>query len=336
MQRLLLDFVDFPALERENNPFLPILRRRYELVPTEYPDYVVFTHEGQRHRLYPCTKIYYTQERYAPDWRECDFAITSIKLDDPRAFHAPYYSLWRDARDLVRSDAEDWEAELRRKTGFCSFLVGYADRSVRVRSAFFQKLHARKRVDSGGGGLNNLGRRVPPGVPAKREFLRQYKFHIAFENSDVPGYTTEKIVDAFAARSVPVFWGDITVKEQFNPQAFIDRRDFDSDEACIEHILRVDADETLYLRHLSATPFHGNHPNKEWDYDRLLGFFDHILTTPPNPVARRRWFFGLTKWRWVKRVKTHAEKGMKTATERFQQRQASAAASPQQLRSGLS
>ncbi len=328
MQRVLMDFVDFPALEREHNPFLPILRRRYELVSTEYPDYIVFTHEGQRHRLYPCTKIFYTQERYAPNWRQCDFAITSIKLDDPRAFHAPYYSLWRDAGDLVRSGDEDWTAESRRKTAFCSFLVGYADRSVRIRSAFFEQLNARRRVDSGGGGLNNLGWRVPPGVAAKRDFLARYKFHIAFENSDVPGYTTEKIVDAFAARTVPIFWGDVTVKTQFNPQAFIDRRDFDSDAACIEHICRVDADEARYLRYLSAPPFHDNRPNQEWDHDRLLAFFDRILASPPNPVVRRSRFFGLTKWRWIKRVKTHAEKGMETATARFEQRRASATASP--------
>ncbi|MBE7504003.1 MAG: hypothetical protein HS113_27700 [Verrucomicrobiales bacterium] len=328
MQRVLIEFVDFPGLEREQNPFLPMLRQRFDLVESEYPDYVVFTHEGQRHRLYPCTKIYYTQERYLPDWRACDYAILSIQLDDPRAFHLPYYSLWRDPRPLLRTGTEDWAAELARKRGFCSFLVGYDDRSVHVRSRFFHQLDARKRVDSAGRGLNNVGWQVPPGVPPKLEFLSRYKFHLAFENAAVRGYTTEKITDAFAARTVPIYWGDETVTAQFNPDAFIHRRDFDSDEACIEHILAVDADDARYLRYLSAPPFRDNRPNAEWDHTRLLDFFDRILATPPRPVAQRRWFFGLTRWRLLKRVKTHAEKGMETSEERFRQRTQAAGPPP--------
>jgi len=318
--RVLLDFVDFIDLERESNPLLPILRRRFDVVSSEYPDYVFYTQVGQRHRLYPCTKIFYTQESFVPNWRDCDYAILSIKLDDPRAFHLPYYSLWREAAALVRPDGTDYEAWLKAKTGFCSFLVGYVDRSVGHRTRFFEKLNARRRVASGGRALNNLGRRVAPGLDAKLDFLRAYKFHLAFENREVPGYVTEKIVDAFMAGTVPVYWGDASVKEQFNPAAFIDRRDFDSDEACIEHILKVDADDALYLRYLSATPFHGNQPNREWDHERLLDFIENVFRSPPDPVARRRWFFGLAKWRLVKRVKTHEEKGMETTRQRFEQR----------------
>jgi hypothetical protein len=319
-ERVLIDFVDFIDLERESNPFVPILRRRFDLVASEYPDYVFFTHEGQRHRLYPCTKIFYTQESFTPNWRACDYAILSIKLEDRRAFHLPYYSLWREAATLVRPDGTDYGGWLKAKTGFCSFLVGYVDRSVEHRTRFFQKLNARRRVDSGGRALNNLGRSVAPGLAAKLDFLRPYKFHLAFENREVPGYVTEKIVDAFMAGAVPVYWGDTSVKQQFNPAAFIDRRDFETDEACIEHILKVEADDTLYLRYLSATPFRGNQPNREWDHERLLDFLEQAFRTPPDPVARRRWFFGLTKWRLVKRVKTHEEKGMETARQRFEQR----------------
>ncbi len=320
--RLLIDFIDFPNPVRAGNPFLPILSRRWELVSSEYPDYLMFTHEGQGHKLHSCTKIFYTQEAYAPNWNHCDYAVTSIKLDDPRAFHLPYYSLWRTPNELVRTDGFDYRAELRRKSGFCSFLTGYADRSVAERIRFFHRLNARKRVDSAGRALNNTGWGVPWGKDPKIEFLRKYKFHIQFENRDLPGWTTEKLTDAFAAFTVPVFWGDITVKEQFNPQAFIDRRDFPSDEACIEHILKVDADDELYLEYLSATPFHGNQPNKEWDHERLLDFFEMIFSQPPNPVARRRWFWKLMKWRLVKRNKTQEEKGSPTALERYRERMA--------------
>ncbi|MCU0770908.1 MAG: glycosyltransferase family 10 [Verrucomicrobia bacterium] len=323
---LFIDFADLPCPSRAENPFLCILARRWRIVSSEYPDYLVFTHEGHRHKLYSCTKIFYTQECYRPNWKHCDYAVTSIKIDDPRAFHLPYYSLWRNPVELVRPAIFDYRSEMQTKTGFCSLLSSYADRSVAARTRFFHKLNARKRVDSAGKALNNTGWGVPWGKAPKIEFLRKYKFHIQFENRDLPGWTTEKLTDAFAAFTVPIFWGDVTVKEQFNPAAFIDRKDFDSDEACIEHILKVDADDELYLKYLSATPFHGNKPNKEWDHERLLDFFEMIFSQPPNPVARRRWFWKLTKWRLVKRNKTQEEKGSPTAMVRYQERMAAKAA----------
>ena len=34
-----------------------------------------------------------------------------------------------------------------------------------------------------------------------------YNFTIAFENSDYPGYITEKIIHAFIAGTIPLYWG---------------------------------------------------------------------------------------------------------------------------------
>ena len=62
---------------------------------------------------------------------------------------------------------------------------------------FFQRLSRRKRVDSGGRAFNNIGGPIPAGSPAKLDFLRAYKFNLAFENASLPGYTTEKIVEAY-------------------------------------------------------------------------------------------------------------------------------------------
>ena len=189
MRRIFIDFVDFPVLEREQNPLLPLLRRRFELVSSEYPDYVVFTHQGQRHKLYSCTKIFYTQENYAPNWRHCDYAILSIKVDDPRAYHLPVYSLWCKAADLVRAAAISCDELMASKTSFCAFLTGYADSTVQVRTRFFHKLNARKRVDSAGTALNNTGYNIT-GLKRRRTWLSQHKFYLAFENAEVPGWTT--------------------------------------------------------------------------------------------------------------------------------------------------
>jgi len=270
-QPVSFDCVDLPDRGKTDNLFVRLLSRRFNLKISDRPDFLVFTHDGDRHRLYNCTKIFYTQEVYRPNWRECDYAVTSVKLEDPRAFHLPVYSLWCDAADLIRPADADYRALARQKTEFCGFLTGYVDRSVQVRTGFFRKLNALKKVNSAGTALNNVGYGVR-GTIERRDWLRRHKFYMAFENAAIPGWTTERIIDAFASFTVPIYWGDPTIASQFNPAAFIHRRDFDSDESCIRHVLEVDADETLYLRYLSAPPFLDNRLNKEWDHERLLDF----------------------------------------------------------------
>jgi hypothetical protein len=39
MDRVLIDFVDFPNLKRAANPFLRVLKRRFELVLSDWPDF---------------------------------------------------------------------------------------------------------------------------------------------------------------------------------------------------------------------------------------------------------------------------------------------------------
>jgi hypothetical protein len=59
----------------------------------------------------------------------------------------------------------------------------------------------------------------------KQRTLRKYNFVLAFENSDFPGYITEKIVDAFKAGAVPLYWGGGEfLRETFPSDCYIDCR----------------------------------------------------------------------------------------------------------------
>jgi alpha(1,3/1,4) fucosyltransferase len=49
----------------------------------------------------------------------------------------------------------------------------------------------------------------------------QYKFVIAFENSNSQGYITEKIFNVFLANSIPIYDGDTNVTEFINPNSFL-------------------------------------------------------------------------------------------------------------------
>ncbi|MBI3877356.1 MAG: glycosyltransferase [Verrucomicrobia bacterium] len=285
-----LDFCDFwENLDKTDNYFIHILRKRFRIVLSSSPDFVIFCgNTGHHHRLHSCVRISFDGEGRSPDFSTTDYAMSSNYSDDPRHLRLPLYVLYGPAADLVRSDDEAriW---LARKARFCAFVVGHSRRRTENRIRMFKRLDSYKRVDSGGRALNNIGGPLPPG--GKHEFLQSYKFNLCYENRSKPGYTTEKIYEAMRARCVPIYWGSPQVHTEFNPKSFINALDFPNEELLVEHIRKVDENEALYLRYLREPYFHDNKPNEFFSEERLLDFFERIFSTPIKPVGQRRSFF---------------------------------------------
>ena len=302
-----LNFIDFPAQSRAF--FLDLLSPHYDFTFDDTPDFLFFSHIGHRHRLYNCTKIFHTQEKYWPNWKECDYAAVSVLVDDPRSAYLPIYAFDGRKDKLVRTSAPDPVTIRASKPRFCSLLCAYVDRTVRRREQFFHSLNRLRKVDSAGRALNNTGYRLPPGdrYQVKVDWLAGYRFNLAFENTRRAGWCTEKLVDPLHVNTIPIYWGDPRVKEFFNPEGFICRDDFSSDHELAEYVLHVDDTPELYAKYIQAAPFNKNVPNSAYDMNTLLAFFDRVFRNPQRPVAQRRWFFGLTKWRLAKRNKLPGE-----------------------------
>ena len=58
-------------------------------------------------------------------------------------------------------------------------------------------------------------------VENKEDSLSKYMYSITIENCRQPGYWTEKIVDCFATKTIPIFWGDDAVSDFFDPEGII-------------------------------------------------------------------------------------------------------------------
>jgi hypothetical protein len=302
---LSVDFCGFwDGFEKTENWFTRALRRRFEVLLGDPPD-LLFYCDGPTHvwRLHVCTRIYFSVERHAPDWSECDYALTCHDLEDPRNLRLPYYVVGTDPKALVKEDgwAERVAAEDRK---FCGLLISNprAKRGQR-RLRFVQKLMERAHVDSGGRWANNVGGPIRGGVPAKRAWLRQYRFNIAFENESLAGYTTEKITDAMLAGCIPVYWGNPDISHEFNPRSFINLADFESDEALIERLLELERDAEARWAILREPWFHENRPNRWFDPERFVDFIERIVSEGRRPVAMRRSWIHPGRWTLVKRNK---------------------------------
>ncbi len=172
-------------------------------------------------------RILWQGENYPVDMRECDWAF-SYHLDeevrDPRHYHALAAFSGLDDGRLVKASDFDAQAEAANKTGFCNFIYG---NRVPFREEFVRLLSQYKKVDCPGRALNNM-----PGFDRegddylqrennKKEFVRRYKFTIAFENSTSLGYTTEKLWQPMLSSSIPIYWGNPQVGKMFNTCSFI-------------------------------------------------------------------------------------------------------------------
>lgn len=299
-----IDFADFNGINKGDNFFTRILSRAYTVELSDRPDLLIYSKDGHLNRLYTCKKLFWTGETIQPDFSLSDYAMTCFHVDDPRHLRLPYYVVGGGCppEELIKAPGEaDQVAAQGRK--FCSFVVSNGNpKRAGKRIDFFHRLSGYKRVDSGGKTLNNMGHPLPPGNAAKHEFIKQYKFNLCFENKSLPGYTTEKVVEAMRARCIPIYWGDPLVCRDFSPRSILSLNDFPSHEAFLDRIIEVDNDEALYRAMLSEPYFNNNEINEFYSEERILAFFERILSDRTAPLGRRRKFWPLGRWRLAKRM----------------------------------
>ena len=73
-------------------------------------------------------------------------------------------------------------------------------------------------MDSGGGYMNNIGGPVTDKLMRSSVGINSL---LRMRTAAGRGYCTEKIMDAFAAATVPILLGAPDVKQEFNPAAFL-------------------------------------------------------------------------------------------------------------------
>lgn len=71
------------------------------------------------------------------------------------------------------------------------------------------------------GTVDIFGKYVNKPVDRKSTVAENYKYMVCFENDLYPGYVTEKLLDAYACGTVPIYWGDLGRETVFNEKAFL-------------------------------------------------------------------------------------------------------------------
>ena len=81
--------------------------------------------------------------------------------------------------------------------------------------------------------------------PSNYESYRHYRFCLVLENKYQPGYITEKIVLAFWAGCIPIYYGTQEVFDIFNPRAFV-YYDPGRPQQALAQIVHLETNQTAY------------------------------------------------------------------------------------------
>ncbi|WP_396597073.1 glycosyltransferase family 10 domain-containing protein [Dokdonia sp. R86516] len=283
---LKLNFVDFwSGFDPKNNLFTKLLVGYYDITIAEDPDFVFFSCYGNDYLKYNCPRLFYTAENRVTPRFAADYSITFEFSKSSTQYYFPYYAygyLFLDKTAVLTKLISKSEASeiWNKKNQFCCTVV--SNPNGIKRNAFFDKLNARKKVNSGGKYKNNVG----GAVSSKREFIELHKFVFAFENQSYPGYVTEKITDALESQGIPIYYGDPQVGNDFNKKRFLSFEDYKSMDDLIDYILEIYNDEEAYTAIISEPIFTNNELPEYLDSEKLLAFLKWCINDSKSIVPK--------------------------------------------------
>ena len=299
-KKIKINFKNFwEGFDPNENLFINALKKIYEVELSETPDYVFYSvyqevknksdlsKKGDFLRkispdFYLFVKILHSAENTFPKIDECDWAFGSTpeeKVKNEKYLRIPFYIVDNPRldkrRELPFRRKINFEKIKKEKTRFCNFIYS---QEIPPRNNFFKRLNKYKKIDSPGRCMNNMGpiseknpkesRLSKDWAGDKLDFLKKYKFTIAFENEISEGWITEKLTHPLLVNSIPIYIGTETVSKDFNTKCFINYNNFKNMDEFIKHIIQVDQNDRLYKDYLSQPIF----KNKE-QYEFSIGKF---------------------------------------------------------------
>ena len=246
-----LHAVNLNSKEEFRRTLLWYLQDKFIIVfDQDNPDYLVYNVFGldEYNKKYDnCIKIAVYTENTIPDLSMCDYALGHAHISySDRYYTLPFCFIRRlnETKNLYLTKIRKAVIKKPRRKKFCAALItnvlSYIADFFRLK--FIDELNKYKLVDMGGNYKNNVGGRVKN----KMKFLLDYKFSIAMENTNGDGYVSEKIIDAFASGTIPIYYGSYMIDEYINPKSYILVKGPEDMKEKIEYIKKIDNDDSLY------------------------------------------------------------------------------------------
>ena len=257
----------------------------------------VFTINGKQWmiRKQPCDlKIFLARENLAfrKGWHDFMLNEPCIDLsigfdyitDYPHYLRIPFWMMWAldpmDTYESIKAKVEQWNAPENSSYNdrrFCALVCSHGDDGRRM---IFGELSKIGHVDSAGRWLHNDDSLKHCYGDNKAEWLRNYRFNLCPENSNAPGYCTEKLLEAIQCGCIPIYWGSDNKPEPdvFNQDAIIFFEMGKENDEAMKQILELDSDEKMYMDFACQPRFVDGAAEVIWGYyERLENKLKEII-----------------------------------------------------------
>lgn len=278
-----------------DNMFTNILKKQFEIfVTNDDPDFLICSPLGRPYEYmnFDCPRIMFTGEFLSADFNAIDYFIGFDRISfADRNFRFPLF-LYTDDGNYKTNNCrtiQDAKQILAQKKYFCNYIFGH-DTALGKREAILRQLQNYKRVECAGKHFNNMPDGKIYTIRTKPEIIKLSKFTITAESVCYPGFTSEKILDAFRSLSIPIYYGDPLISSEINPNAFVNCYEYDSIEDAVEKVVEIDKDDNLYTKML-CEPWYLENNYENNMYSKLENYLWKIVSQSREEAYRRPRFY---------------------------------------------
>ena len=269
--------------------FYKTLEKNYEINETDDADYVICScFDLYKYCSAKQVRIMYSGENYIPDYNLIDYSLCSypIAFGDRNFFlPASLFGYDGERKNIEKRKNCFDNSILKTKPKFANLIASY-DSEGNYRSKLFDVLSEYKHIDSPGKFKKNCTDEVKFQDNSKILFQKAFKFSLCIESAVNAGFNTEKILVAFYAETIPIYYGDPDIAKIFNPKAFINVADYDTIQDVVDKIIEIDNNDELYLSMLNEPVFHNDRFITD-TFKNAEDFIKHIFDQPLENAYRR-------------------------------------------------
>lgn len=157
----------------------------------------------------------------------------------------------------------DWENFSPEKKNQVSFITSNKDWAPghKVRLSIWEGLEDAEDLN----GFDILKHMSPPKVKSKNFLFENAKYSITAENEKLNNWITEKVIDCFATKTIPIYWGCPNIGEYFNKDGIIS---FDTLEELKEILDNLD--ENYYEKHKQSIEENFEKSKEYWNFHERI------------------------------------------------------------------
>ncbi len=254
--------------------------------PADVTFFSVFGDRAQIVRDKSRVKIFWTGEdisvnhvAYADNCiNDCDLSIGFTPENIVNSSNYIRYPLWllyyfgqyktlADIQKSVDEFNDNWIKSVTKKKKFCCLVASHD--SFGTRKKLYDLLNQYENVLAGGGLFHNDDSLKNEFGDNKHKYLEQFMFNLCPENVSVPGYTTEKVFQSFAAGCIPVYYGSNSLVEpdvvDNSKIIFYDGKNGDS---VLAKVKDLSENKEKYTEYMSTPPLKSS--AAQWIYERNI------------------------------------------------------------------